>query len=108
MVNNEDVIKWYNAGWNKKGKWPVTIDTSLTTGRYVWAWEAGEEIMDNYFQTFNVDPMNFDFFKYWPEEPCILVALLPKCLRSRHIVEPVPLTLNMLAESARASKWLYD
>ncbi len=35
MVTNEDVIDWYNAGWNKSGKWPVTIDTSLTTGRYV-------------------------------------------------------------------------
>ena len=46
MVNNQDVIDWYSSRWNKTGKWPVTIDTSLTTGRYVWVWEAGEEIMD--------------------------------------------------------------
>jgi len=108
MVTNEDVIDWYNAGWNKSGKWPVTIDTSLTTGRYVWVWETGEEIMESYFQAFEVDTQGFNFLKYWPNEKSMIPNfLLPKSLRVKEF-EPAPLTLKMLADSARAGKWLYD
>ncbi len=108
MVNDSDIIDWYNAGWNKKRKWLVTIDTSLTTGRYAWVWETGEEIMDSYFRTFNVNPAGFNFLKYWPDEKGLIPNfLLPESLRVKSI-EPAPLTLRMLAQSAKASKWLYD
>ncbi|GAB2941164.1 DUF1493 family protein [Hafnia psychrotolerans] len=109
MVNNEDVIGWYNQRFNKpvlfsKKQIPVTIDTSLSTGRYVWASETGADIMREYFERFNVDPAGFAFEKYWPEETFILFAL---CTCGGDD-EPQPLTLRMLAQSARAGKWLYD
>lgn len=108
MLTNEDVIDWYNAGWNKSGKWLVTIDTSLTTGRYVWVWETGEEIMESYFKAFEVDTQGFNFLKYWPNEKSMIPNfLLPKSLRVKEF-EPASLTLKMLADSARAGKWLYD
>lgn len=111
MVTDAEIVAWYDSNYNeprgifKKNSWPVTIDTSLTTGPYVWVWESGEEIMDNYFKTFNVDPAGFDFLKYWPEESSILFLLCP-CWADDD--EPAPLTLKMLAESARAGKWIYD
>lgn len=110
MVTDNDVIAWYNERFNKPGlfsgkRWPVTIDTSLTTGRYSWVWETGEEILDEYFKTFNVDPADFDFLKYWPDEESFLCALF-SCGGDDE--EPKPLTLRMLAESARAGKWLFN
>lgn len=112
MVTDADMVDWYNSNWNKprrfsKRQWPVTIDTSLSTGDYVFVSETGEEIMQNYFKTFQVDPGGFDFYKYWPVEPFILFAFLPKCMRGDED-EPRPLTLRMLAESAKAGRWLYD
>lgn len=110
MVTDDEIISWYNSNYNeprglfKKRSWPVTIDTSLTTGRYVWAWETGAEIMDDYFKTFNVNPAEFEFLKYWPEESSIIFILCP-CWAEDD--EPEPLTLKMLAKSARAGKWLY-
>lgn len=108
MVTDEDVISWYSSRFNKpslftRKTWPVSLDTSLTTGDYVWASETGAEIMGEYFKHFNVDPGNFDFHRYWPEETFILYALFT----SGKDDEPEPLTLRMLAESAKAGKWLY-
>lgn len=60
--------------------------------------------MDEYFEHFGVDPADFDFYKYWPIETFILFAL---CTSGNDEDEPQPLTLGMLAESARAGKWLY-
>ena len=110
MVGNEDVIEWYSKRFNKpvlfsKKQIPVTIETSLSTGRYVWASETGAEIMEEYFEKFGVDPAGFDFYKYWPAETFILFAL---CTSGADDDEPQPLTLRMLAESASAGKWLYD
>lgn len=109
MVTDEDVITWYRERFNKPalftGKtWPVTLDTSLSTGNYLWASETGADIMSEYFKHFDVDPSNFDFYKYWPEETFILYALFT----SGKDDEPEPLTLRMLAESAKAGRWLYD
>ncbi|WP_208951230.1 DUF1493 family protein [Rahnella sp. ChDrAdgB13] len=108
MVSDEDVIAWFNARWNKKGKWPVMIDTSLTTGRYVLVWETGEEIIESYVKTYKVDMATFNFLKYWPnEKPMLPQFLVPKPLRGDYPA-PEPLTLRMLAESARAGRWLYE
>lgn len=61
--------------------------------------------MNEYFDTFRVERANFDFSKYWPPETFILYALLT-C--GGNDDEPLPLTLHMLAKSAREGKWLYD
>ncbi len=74
MVNNQDVIDWYSSRWNKTGKWPVTIDTSLTTGRYVWVWETGEEIM--YYQQVNPENLlNSARATPWAFSPRIVLQL---------------------------------
>lgn len=111
MVSNEDILDWYNERFNKPGffsnkRWPVTMDTSLSTGCYVWACEAGDEIMEEYFGKFKVDPAGFDFVKYWPVEASGF-SVFALCTCGNDEDEPLPLTLNMLAESARAGKWLY-
>ncbi|WP_310606426.1 DUF1493 family protein [Buttiauxella brennerae] len=106
MVSNEDVIAWYNSRFNKKGKRVVTVDTSLSTGRYPWATETAEIIMKEYFEMFSVDPANFDYFKYWPVESGLFIFGLCSCGKDED--EPKPLTILMLAESARAGKWLYE
>jgi Protein of unknown function (DUF1493) len=109
----EAVLEWYKNKWNgisffSKKPWEMTRDTSLSTGRYPWVWETGEEIMDDYFKTFNVNSENFDLLKYWPDEPgWIPHFLLPKSMRIKY-VEPEPLTIGMLIESAKAGRWLYD
>ncbi|MNC03470.1 hypothetical protein D3C75_508780 [compost metagenome] len=110
MVSDKEIVEWYDSSFNKPGlffktKWPVSIDTSLSTGDYVWASETGADIMNSYFKTFNVDPANFDFYRYWPVESFIVYALFSSGADDD---EPQPLTLRMLAESARAGKWLYD
>lgn len=109
MVTDEDVITWYCERFNKpalitRKTWPVSLETSLSTGNYVWASETGAEIMSEYFKRFEVDPSNFDFYKYWPEETFILYALFT----SGKDDEAEPLTLGMLVKSAKAGRWLYD
>lgn len=110
MVTDEEVMTWYSERFNKPAlftnkKWPVTIDTSLSTGNYVWASETGADIMSEYFERFDVNPSGFNFYRYWPEETFILYSLFT-CGKDDD--EPEPLTLRMLAESAKVGRWLYD
>ncbi len=108
------LFDWYDEKWNLRTpfskKAPLTLDTSLSTGKYPWVWEDGFEIMEEYFERFQVDKSEFDFMKYWPEEVGITSALfsllLPKSKRKK-TQEPEPLTINMLIESAKAGRWLY-
>jgi hypothetical protein len=109
-VTDDEVIRWYDERFNQpvlfsKKQIPVTIDTSLSTGRYPWASETGADIMNEYFERFQVDHTDFDFYRYWPVEQFILYAL---CGCGEDDDEPEPLTIKMLAESARAGKWLYN
>ncbi|OTA15105.1 hypothetical protein Xvie_03049 [Xenorhabdus vietnamensis] len=115
MVINETekwVFDWYQKKWNgtyffSRKPWKLDLSTSLTTGSHPWAWETGEEIMNDYFETFQVDKEGFNILKYWPEEPgWIPNFLLPKSMRIPYI-EPEPLTLKMLVESAKAGRWIY-
>lgn len=110
MVKDEDILAWYNERFNLPGllfkkRWPVTMETSLSTGDYVWASETGGDILNEYFEKFRVDRAGFDFYRYWPEETFILYALFTS---GGNDDEPEPLTLRMLAESARAGHWLYE
>ncbi|MDC9588926.1 DUF1493 family protein [Xenorhabdus sp. XENO-10] len=68
-----EVFAWYEANHNvpiflcfKKPK--LTLETSLSTGKYPWSWEDAEDILAEYFEKCNVDPRNFSFIKYWPNE----------------------------------------
>ncbi|AHG21484.1 hypothetical protein Z042_19115 [Chania multitudinisentens RB-25] len=111
----QQVFDWYDKKWNLRTpfskKKPLTLDTSLSTGKYPWIWEDGLEIMEEYFELFKVDITGFNFMKYWPQEISIISALLSllkprsKCNKNQ---EPEPLTIRMLIESAKAGRWLYD
>lgn len=115
MVTNKiesAVLEWYNRNYSfkplfSKNKPELTLETSLSTGKYPWAREAGDEIMNEYFELFNVDNNEFDFLAYWPYEK----GLWPNFLRPKSYkipdVEPKPLTIHMLVESAKAGRWLY-
>ncbi|AVF33427.1 DUF1493 family protein [Rahnella sikkimica] len=104
MVSNEEFLQWYCERFNTPSvffnkRWPVTIDTGLSTGKYVWASETGGDTMNEYFEKYDVAPSGFDFYRYWPVETFILFGL---CTCGNDDDEPQPLKLKMLAESARA------
>ncbi|EXU75260.1 DUF1493 family protein [Erwinia mallotivora] len=107
------VMAWYDKTWNLKplfarAKPVLTLDTSLSTGKYPWARETGDEIMNDYFSRFNVDKGAFNFLSYWPLEKGFVPNFLrPASLRVPE-VEPEPLTMRMLIESSKAGRWLYD
>lgn len=110
----KQIMEWYDQNWNVRVfpffKKPVlTMDTSLSTGKYPWVGEDAVKILDDYFHRFNVDRKNFLFARYWPNEEVFLPL---NFLRSRknkwRWIEPKPLTLKMLVESAKAGYWLYD
>ncbi|WP_307570318.1 DUF1493 family protein [Pantoea anthophila] len=39
---------------------PLSPETSLSTGKYSWARETGDDIMKDYFSRFNVDDSSFN------------------------------------------------
>jgi len=107
------VFEWYEKNYNTKplfakSKPALTPETSLNAGKYPWARETGDEIMKDYFQRFDVDSSNFNFISYWPYEK----GLLPNLLRTKaHKIpelKPKLLTIQMLIESAKAGRWLYE
>lgn len=83
------VLEWYDNTYNckpifSKVKPELTLETSLSTGKYPWARETGDEIMSDYFKRFNVDDSKFDFIAYWPYEKgfcLIFCVLVPKKFR---------------------------
>lgn len=110
----KEVMDWYEINWNGRvlpffKKPALTSETSLSTGKYPWADEDAMEILDDYFRCFNVDRKNFSFDKYWPnEEVTFPLNFLRSQERKWWWIEPEPLTLKMLAESAKAGCWLFD
>lgn len=110
----QQVLNWYQDNWNGRvfpffKKPALTLETSLSTGKYPWSDEDATEILEAYFTKFQVDSKNFSFRKYWPNEEVFMPL---NFLRSKKHkwkwVEPEPLTLKMLVESAKAGHWLYD
>ncbi|WP_202307270.1 DUF1493 family protein [Dryocola clanedunensis] len=109
----QQVMDWYNENWNGRvlpffRKPVLTLETSLSTGKYPWADEDAIDIIDQYFSHFEVERRDFAFRKYWPNEETLIPL---NCLRSKESKwtwkEPEPLTLKMLVESAKAGYWLY-
>lgn len=113
-IEERQVMRWYQENWNGRvlpffKKPQLTLETSLSTGRYPWTDEDAIDILKDYFIQFNVDKRNFSFNKYWPNEEIFLPL---NFLRSKENkwkwIEPEPLTLKMLVESAKAGYWIYE
>lgn len=62
-----------------------------------------EDLMEKFFHEFNVDKAKFNLKTYFPD--------VPFSLNPFRKPEPVPVpffTIQMLIDSARAGKWLFD
>lgn len=80
----------------------LTPETDLDTDLGIDELEA-EDLMHEFFKTFNVERGNFRIETYFPH--------VPLALNPFRQPEPVPVadfTIGMLIESAHAGKWLYD
>ncbi|MCW1877327.1 DUF1493 family protein [Erwinia sp. INIA-01] len=110
----QQVMAWYDENWNSRVfpffKRPMlTLETSLSTGKYPWSADDAMDILEDYFSRFSVDRQTFAFHSYWPnEETFIPINFLRSKENKWQWLEPKPLTLNMLVESAKAGRWLYD
>lgn len=110
----QEIMDWYNKNWNGRvlpffRKPALTLETSLSTGKYPWTDEDAIEILNDYFTTFKVDRKNFNFAKYWPNEEAVLPLNFLRSKENKwHWIEPEPLTLKMLVESASAGHWIYN
>ncbi|WP_330982166.1 MULTISPECIES: DUF1493 family protein [Enterobacterales] len=108
------VIDWYQKNWNKPvfplfRRPELTMETSLSTGKFPWANEDAVEIVEQYFTLFGVDKRHFSFMKYWPNEEVFMPLNFLRSKKNKwKWIEPEPLTLKMLVESAKAGYWLYD
>lgn len=77
-------------------------DTDLNSDLSIDELEA-EDLMNDFFNKFNVDKGKFNIQTYFPD--------IPFSLNPFRKTEPVPVpafTINMLIESAKAGKWLFD
>lgn len=105
------ILDWYDSKWNFptpfSKKRPLSPETSLSTGKYPWARETGDDIMKDYFSRFDIDNSSFDLLKYWP----VSKGSIPDFIRPRSLCvdekSAEPLTIAMLIESAKAGRWLY-
>ncbi|WP_312074360.1 DUF1493 family protein [Atlantibacter sp.] len=83
-------------------KMELTRDTDFDTDLNLEDVEV-EDLMNDFFETFNVDKGNFKIETYYPH--------VPFSWNPFKKTEPVPVpdfTIGMLIESAKAGKWLYD
>lgn len=78
------------------------VEITLTTDLSIDELEA-EDLMNDFFEKFDVDRGNFRIETYVPEQP------FSWNLFKKHPPIPVPdFTVGMLVESAKAGRWLYD
>lgn len=68
MINTVEnvVMGWYEKTDNTKplfatNKLVLTLEISVSTGKYPWTREMGDGIMEGYFQGFNTHYINFNF-----------------------------------------------
>lgn len=110
----KQVMTWYNENWNGRvlplfRKPILTLDTSLSTGKYPWSKDDAEQIINDYFARFQVEKDGFVFEKYWPNDEVVMPLNFLRSKENKWAwAEPAPLTLKMLVESAKAGRWLYD
>ncbi|MBV7404257.1 DUF1493 family protein [Enterobacter sp. ENT03] len=80
----------------------LTPETDLDTDLSIDELEV-EDLMNEFFDKFNVERGNFSIETYFPDTPLSWNPFKK--------TEPVPVpdfTIGMLIESAKAGKWLYD
>ena len=63
--------------------------------------------MADYFKRFNVDSSGFDFLVYWSYENSLILNFFSSASKEDQYIEPQPLTLRMLIESAKAGRWIF-
>ena len=110
MVDNIDhriyaLVRRYNGVYlfqNEKKQRLLNPDTDLDTDMQLDIGEA-EELMEEFFTTFQVDKGNFKIETYYPDQPFSWNPF------KKFPPIPVPdFTIGMLIESAKAGRWLYD
>lgn len=87
----------------------LQANSSLSNGKHQTVPEDIYELMDKYSEKFNVDCSNIYWRRYFPKIvfPFLPNAILCERFKSdRH--KPEPFTVQMLIESAKAGRWLYD
>lgn len=100
ILIQDAVFVWYEKYYNvkpllSKSKPQVTRDTSLSTGKYPWARETGDEIMNDFFKRFNVKSSEFEFLLYWPYEKGLLPNFLRPLSQKVPEISPKPLTVRI-------------
>jgi len=99
----QEIINFIDEGYNTKKyflfgpKKVINIDMSIRDDLKL-VYEDNIELLDEYFKHWGVDRSNFNVLEYFN----------PEFLGSKESDPHKPLTLKMLAESARAGKWIYD
>ena len=80
----------------------LTPETDLDTDLSIDELEV-EDLMNDFFEKFNVGRGNFKIETYYPAEPFSWNPF------KKSPLIPVPdFTISMLIESAKAGRWLYD
>lgn len=88
----ELVKPWNGRSWRTFKIPPLTADTSLNQTMNMDEEEA-QDLLDEIFTEFNLRHADLDFSVYFP-------------MSNRK--DAKPLTINMLIESVKAGRWLYD
>lgn len=108
-MNDDKEIEILQFVRQELGAHELSMDDSLTSGRSMTVFEDVFSMMERFSEHFAVDCSDINWFKYYPRVgiPFLPNFLLPEKLKTDRS-RPVPLTVKMLAESAKAGQWLYD
>lgn len=99
----KEIIDFIDQEYNTKKyflfgpKRTITPDTSIRDDLKL-VFEDSEELLQEYFKRWNVDPEKFEILNY----------LNPEYPGSKEPDPHKPLTVGMLVESAKAGRWLYN
>ncbi|PEH29464.1 DUF1493 family protein [Salmonella enterica] len=99
----KEIIDFNDQKYNTKKyflcgpKRTITLDTSIRDDLKL-VFEDSEELLQEYFKRWNIDPEGFDILNY----------LNPEYFGSKETDPRKPLTVGMLVESAKAGRWLYS
>ncbi|BET62908.1 DUF1493 family protein [Yersinia pseudotuberculosis] len=98
-----ELVRRHDGAYLFKSKQPVlTPETDLDTDLRMEEEEA-EELMNDFFSTFNIPKDKFNIKIYYPDEPFSWNPF------KKTAPIPVPdFTIGMLIESAKTGRWLYD
>ncbi|KGD73040.1 acyl carrier protein [Tatumella morbirosei] len=87
----ELIEPWNGITWSALRVKPLTGETSLNHSMNMDPMEAAELLLE-IFEIFNLNFEDLSFQSYF----------------SKHRKDEKPLTINMIIESAKAGRWLYD